>query len=128
MLHRSCTRSEMTTSVTACVSHSLNSACTPSLLRPLPQLRHPNILAFKDSAETTEKGATVITLVTEPVKPLKDVLKELGLEGQHRWAGALPGTLNAAQVCSGGRILGSACRSEGAGMAWRTQSEEATHG
>ncbi|KAG2438971.1 hypothetical protein HYH02_010763 [Chlamydomonas schloesseri] len=47
-------------------------------------LRHPNLLAYKDSTETTEKGATVIMLVTEPVKPLKEVLKELDLQGQHR--------------------------------------------
>lgn len=55
------------------------------------QLRHPNVLAFKDSVETTEKGATVIYLVTEPVKPLKLVLQELNLEGQHRCAGWLWG-------------------------------------
>ena len=48
------------------------------------QLRHPNVLAFKDSAETTEKGATVIYLVTEPVQPLRLVLQELDLHGQHR--------------------------------------------
>ncbi len=48
------------------------------------QLRHPNLLAFKESAETTEKGAIVLYLVTEPVKPLKDVLSELDIEGQHR--------------------------------------------
>lgn len=50
------------------------------------QLRHPNLLAYKDSTEMNEKGATVIMLVTEPVKPLKEVLKELDLQGQHRWA------------------------------------------
>lgn len=59
------------------------------------QLRHPNLLAFKESSETTEKGTTVIYLVTEPVKPLKDVLNELDIEGQHRWvlgAGRVWGT------------------------------------
>ncbi|GLC35616.1 hypothetical protein PLESTM_000343500 [Pleodorina starrii] len=58
--------------------------CARNGVKRLKMLRHPNILAFKDSTETTEKGATVILLVTEPVKPLKDVLKELDLEGQHR--------------------------------------------
>ncbi|GIL75242.1 hypothetical protein Vretifemale_5022, partial [Volvox reticuliferus] len=58
--------------------------CARNGVKRLKMLRHPNILAFKDSCETTEKGATVIMLVTEPVKPLKDVLKELELEGQHR--------------------------------------------
>eukprot|EP00967_Tisochrysis_lutea_P056792 scaffold71829_cov15-Tisochrysis_lutea.AAC.1 len=48
-----------------------------------PQLRHPNILAFKDSAEVQEKGATVIYLVTQPVRSLKTVLEELDLQGQH---------------------------------------------
>ncbi|EFJ49788.1 hypothetical protein VOLCADRAFT_80567 [Volvox carteri f. nagariensis] len=58
--------------------------CARNGVKRLKMLRHPNILAFKDSSETTEKGATAIMLVTEPVKPLKDVLKELELEGQHR--------------------------------------------
>mmetsp|Transcript_8758 Transcript_8758/g.18684 ORF Transcript_8758/g.18684 Transcript_8758/m.18684 type:complete len:802 (-) Transcript_8758:459-2864(-) len=53
-------------------------------IRRLKMLRHPNILAFKDSHETTEKGATVIYLVTQAVKPLKLVLEELDLKGQHR--------------------------------------------
>lgn len=44
------------------------------------------MLSFRDSAETTEKGATVLYLVTEPVKPLKLVLQELDLQGQHRCA------------------------------------------
>lgn len=48
------------------------------------QLRHPNILAFKESVETQEKGSTVIYLVTQPVRPLKTVLEELDLQGQHR--------------------------------------------
>lgn len=48
------------------------------------QLRHPNILAFKDMVETTEKGATVIYLITEPIKPLKLLMEELDLSGQQR--------------------------------------------
>ncbi|KAF5836824.1 kinase-like domain-containing protein [Dunaliella salina] len=53
-------------------------------VRRLKMLRHPNILAFKDSAEVQEKGATVIYLVTQPVRSLKTVLEELDLQGQHR--------------------------------------------
>jgi hypothetical protein len=48
------------------------------------QLRHPNVLAFKDSIEIQEKGATVVYLITEPVKPLTMVLGELNLTGQHK--------------------------------------------
>lgn len=55
-------------------------ACSTNCL----QLRHPNILAFKDSAEVQEKGQTVVYLVTQPVQPLKSVLEELNLQGQHR--------------------------------------------
>ncbi len=50
------------------------------------QLKHPNVLAFRDSAEVQEKGQTVIYLVTQAVKPLKVVLEELNLSGQHRCA------------------------------------------
>lgn len=42
------------------------------------------MLSFKDSAETAERGATVLYLVTEPCKPLRTLLQELGLKGQHR--------------------------------------------
>lgn len=49
------------------------------------QLRHPNLLAFKDAAEVEEKGAIVVYLVTEPVKPLKNVLDDLSLSGEHRY-------------------------------------------
>jgi hypothetical protein len=48
------------------------------------QLRHPNVLAFKDSLELQEKGQTVLYLVTEAVRPLAMVLKELDISGQHR--------------------------------------------
>lgn len=54
------------------------------LPRALPQLRHPNILAYKDSIELVEKGQTTIFLITAPVKPLQQVLEELNLQGQHR--------------------------------------------
>jgi hypothetical protein len=58
--------------------------CVPSY-STLLQLRHPNILAFKDSIEVQEKGQQVLYLVTEAVRPLITVLKELHLSGQHRW-------------------------------------------
>lgn len=48
-------------------------------VKRLKLLRHPNVLAFKDSAETTEKGNTVLYLVTEPVTPLKVLLSDLDL-------------------------------------------------
>ncbi|MEW5318095.1 MAG: hypothetical protein WDW38_009346 [Sanguina aurantia] len=53
-------------------------------VKRLRTLRHPNILAFRDSIEVVEKGVTVIYLVTEPVKPVKLVLDELDLRGQPR--------------------------------------------
>lgn len=55
-------------------------------MRRLKMLRHPNILAYKDSVEVVEKGQTVLYLVTEAVKPLQDVFKELELTGKHRYA------------------------------------------
>jgi SCY1-like protein 1 len=54
-------------------------------VKRLKMVRHPNILQFKESQEIVEKGATVIYLVTQPVKPLKLVLEELNLSGQHRY-------------------------------------------
>ncbi|KAF6265414.1 armadillo-type protein [Scenedesmus sp. NREL 46B-D3] len=53
-------------------------------VRRLKMLRHPNVLAFKDSLEVQEKGQTVLYLVTEAVRPLAMVLQELDLAGQHR--------------------------------------------
>jgi SCY1-like protein 1 len=48
------------------------------------QMRHPNILAFKDTVEVEERGESVIYLVTEAVKPLLHVISELNLEGTQR--------------------------------------------
>jgi hypothetical protein len=69
-------------------SHAATAAPkAPSTRLPAPwQLRHPNVLSFKDSLEAQEKGGTAIYLVTEPVKPLAMVLRELDLSGTHRWA------------------------------------------
>jgi SCY1-like protein 1 len=55
----------------------------------LLQLRHPNVLAFKDSLEVQEKGQTVLYLVTEAVRPLAMVLQELHLSGHHRYGDGL---------------------------------------
>jgi SCY1-like protein 1 len=54
-------------------------------IKRLKMLRHPNLLAFKDSQEVTEKGMTVLYMVTQAVRPLESVLQELNLEGEHRW-------------------------------------------
>jgi hypothetical protein len=63
--------------------------CAPFLLLSF-QLRHPNVLQFRDSVEveSADKGGPVtLFLVTEPVQPLSTVLKELQLEdGTQRWA------------------------------------------
>ena len=45
-----------------------------------PQLRHPNVLQFKDTAEVEERGETVIYLVTEAVAPLVDHLQRLDIQ------------------------------------------------
>jgi SCY1-like protein 1 len=50
----------------------------------LSQLRHPNILQYRDSHELVEKGNTVIYLITQPVTPLKQIIEELKLEGKAR--------------------------------------------
>jgi len=52
----------------------------------LLQLRHPNVLSFKDTAELGERGETIIYLVTEPVTPLLDVLQTLDMSGSARYA------------------------------------------
>ena len=48
------------------------------------QLRHPNILQFRDTAEVDERGETVIYVVTEPVTPLAVHLTSLDLQGPQR--------------------------------------------
>ncbi|WIA22885.1 hypothetical protein OEZ86_009825 [Tetradesmus obliquus] len=53
-------------------------------VKRLKMLRHPNVLAFKDSLEVQEKGMTVLYLVTEAVRPLAMVMQELDLSGHHR--------------------------------------------
>lgn len=52
------------------------------------QVRHPNVLSFLHSTEgeVTENGVTkpIIYVVTEPVMPLSEKVKELGLTGVQR--------------------------------------------
>lgn len=52
------------------------------------QVRHPNILSFLHSTEveTLDGSSTKVTIyiVTEPVMPLSEKIKELGLEGSQR--------------------------------------------
>ncbi|KAK3284628.1 hypothetical protein CYMTET_7730 [Cymbomonas tetramitiformis] len=53
-------------------------------VKRLRTIKHPNVLEFKDSLELEQGeksgGEPVIYLVTEPVKPLKQVLRELNLD------------------------------------------------
>ena len=53
------------------------------------QVRHPNILSFLHSTEVeTFDGPTAkvtIYIVTEPVMPLSEKIKELGLDGKQRY-------------------------------------------
>jgi hypothetical protein len=70
----------------------------PTLAHPhLPlQLRHPNILCFKDTAEMEDKGEAALYLVTEPVTPLLDVLDTINVRGPER-CGAEQTATNAPQ-------------------------------
>ncbi|CAD7699921.1 unnamed protein product [Ostreobium quekettii] len=53
-------------------------------VKRLRTLRHPNVLAFKDTVEVEEKGTVTLYLITEAVKPLELVLNELNLSGEQR--------------------------------------------
>uniref|UniRef100_A0A5B6ZKC4 Putative N-terminal kinase-like protein n=2 Tax=Davidia involucrata TaxID=16924 RepID=A0A5B6ZKC4_DAVIN len=57
-------------------------------VKRLRTVRHPNILSFLHSteAETFDGSSTKVTIyiVTEPVMPLSEKIKELGLEGTQR--------------------------------------------
>ncbi|XP_042514618.1 probable inactive serine/threonine-protein kinase scy1 isoform X3 [Macadamia integrifolia] len=57
-------------------------------VKRLRTVRHPNILSFLHSTEveTSDGSATKVTIyiVTEPVVPLSEKIKELGLEGTQR--------------------------------------------
>ncbi|KAL6525393.1 hypothetical protein OROHE_015700 [Orobanche hederae] len=57
-------------------------------VKRLRMVRHPNILSFLHSTETeaSDGSTTKVTIyvVTEPVMPLSEKIKELGLEGSQR--------------------------------------------
>ncbi|XP_078446566.1 kinase family with ARM repeat domain-containing protein isoform X2 [Wolffia australiana] len=56
-------------------------------VKRLRTVRHPNILSFLHSTEVeadTANGKHVIYIVTEPVIPLSEKIKELGLQGSKR--------------------------------------------
>ncbi|KAI9077939.1 hypothetical protein K1719_040068 [Acacia pycnantha] len=57
-------------------------------VKRLRTVRHPNILSFLHSTETetSDGGSAKVTIyiVTEPVMPLSEKIKELGLEGTQR--------------------------------------------
>ncbi|KAG6418542.1 hypothetical protein SASPL_120746 [Salvia splendens] len=57
-------------------------------VKRLRTVRHPNILSFLHSteAESLDGSTTKLTIyiVTEPVMPLSEKIKELGLEGSQR--------------------------------------------
>jgi hypothetical protein len=56
----------------------------PVSIAPCPvQLRHPNVLQFKDAAEMEVRGETVILLVTEFVTPLQEHLNSLDIQVFH---------------------------------------------
>ena len=56
------------------------SLCMPAVV----QLRHPNILQFKETAELEERGETAIYLVTEACTPLADHLQHLDIQVCHQ--------------------------------------------
>lgn len=57
-------------------------------------MRHPNILSFLHSTEDEiiDGSSTKVTIyiVTEPVMPLAEKMKELALQGTQRYIGSFP--------------------------------------
>ena len=47
------------------------------------QVRHPNVLAFRDAVELEEGGKIVVLLVTEPAMPLLPTLAGLRMGKEH---------------------------------------------
>jgi len=83
-------------------------------VKRLRTMRHPNILAFKDTVEVEERGEVVVYLVTEPVKPLLHVIEELNLEGTQRGQYLAMGLYHVAGAVSflnsdAGMIHGNVC-------------------
>jgi len=52
------------------------------------QLRHPNILAFKETVEIEERGETNVYIMTEAVTSLSTVLRDNDLKGPERCVGS----------------------------------------
>lgn len=71
---------ECAVSSTACGAVQRIARRTNRAAPACPQLRHPNVLQFKDTAEVEERGETVIYLVTEAVAPLADHLQRLDIQ------------------------------------------------
>ena len=86
------------------------SAKRPHRGAPL-QLRHPNILQFKDTAEVEERGETVILVVTEPVMPLAEHLASLQIQGPQRAQYVAMGLYHCAKAVS---FLNNDCKLVGA--------------
>lgn len=82
-------------------------------------MRHPNILAFKDSQEVTEKGVTTLYLITEPAQPLRDVLTEVDLGAQRQEYVAL-GLMRVATAVS---FINNDCKMVRQHSEWATGAE-----
>lgn len=61
------------------------------------QVRHPNVLAFKDMLEVEDKHEVTIYVVTEPVTPLAETLAELDVQGEARCAASRPDSSSCVQ-------------------------------
>lgn len=71
------------------------------------QTRHPRVLSFEWTGETTSGGDTVIYLVTEPVTPLPTLLEELALDDDQRVMYLALGLRQAAQAVA---FLANQCK------------------
>ncbi|KAK1409274.1 hypothetical protein QVD17_35800 [Tagetes erecta] len=75
-------------SITGSSANDGHLAAARNGVKRLRTVRHPNILSFLHSteAEISDGSSTkvVIYIVTEPVMPLAEKIKELGLQGTHR--------------------------------------------
>ena len=59
----------------------LNRLAPPPQKNNPPQLRHPNILAYRDAVEVPDgRGGVAVYLVTEPATPLLDAMRDLDAE------------------------------------------------
>jgi SCY1-like protein 1 len=81
------------------------------------QTRHPRVLTFEWSGETTVSGDTVLYLVTEPVSPLATLLEELGLDADQRLVYLALGLRQAAQAVA---FLNNQCKMMHGNICMRT--------